>query len=80
VKYLPLFHHFKAIYQFPKHIMFLVKIVANASLSNREWKLRWNDAPVQEDKKQLIASNKFVKHFHDGVLNVNIQNFYFFKF
>ena len=32
VKYLPLFHHFKAIYRFPKHIIFLVKIVANASL------------------------------------------------
>jgi hypothetical protein len=32
VKYLLLFHHFKAIYQFPKHIIFLVKIVANASL------------------------------------------------
>ena len=32
VKYLPLFHHFKAIYQFPKHIIFLVKIVANAPL------------------------------------------------
>ena len=32
VKYLPLFHHFKAIYQFPKHIIFLVKIVANAAL------------------------------------------------
>ena len=31
MKYLPLFHHFKAIYQFPKHIIFLVKIVANAS-------------------------------------------------
>ena len=31
VKYLLLFHHFKAIYQFPKHII-LVKIVANASL------------------------------------------------
>ena len=32
VKYLPLFHHFKAIYQFPKHIIVLVKIVANAAL------------------------------------------------
>jgi hypothetical protein len=32
VNYLPLFHHFKAIYQFPKHIILLVKIVANASL------------------------------------------------
>jgi hypothetical protein len=32
VKYLPLFHHFKAIYQFPKHMIFLVKIVANATL------------------------------------------------
>jgi hypothetical protein len=34
MKYLPLFHHFKAIYQFPKHIIFLVKIVDNASLSS----------------------------------------------
>ena len=33
VKQLPLFHHFKAIYQFPKHIIFLVKIIANAPLS-----------------------------------------------
>jgi hypothetical protein len=32
VKYLTLFQHFKAIYQFPKHIIFLVKIVANAPL------------------------------------------------
>jgi hypothetical protein len=36
VKYLPLFHHFTAIYQFPKHIMFLVKIVANASLIKKK--------------------------------------------
>jgi hypothetical protein len=28
VNYLPLFHHFKAIYQFPKYINFLDKIVA----------------------------------------------------
>ena len=34
VKYLPLFHHFIAIYQFPKHIIFFVKIVDNASLKN----------------------------------------------
>jgi hypothetical protein len=33
VKYLPLFHHFKAIYQFPKHRICLVKIVTNASLN-----------------------------------------------
>jgi hypothetical protein len=33
VKYLPLFHNFKAIYQFPKHIFVFVKIVANAPLS-----------------------------------------------
>ena len=32
MKYLPLFHHFKAIYQFPNHIIFLVKIVTNAPL------------------------------------------------
>jgi hypothetical protein len=36
VKYLPLFHHFKAIYQFPKHIIFGVKIVANASLKYKK--------------------------------------------
>jgi hypothetical protein len=36
VKYLPLFHHFKAIYQFPKHIIFWVKIVANASLNKKK--------------------------------------------
>jgi len=35
VKYLPLFHHFKAIYQFPKHIFFWVKIVANAPLRKK---------------------------------------------
>ena len=32
MKYLPLFHHFKAIYQFRKHIIVFVKVVANASL------------------------------------------------
>jgi hypothetical protein len=32
VKTLPLFHHFKAIYQFQKHIV-LVKFVANAPLT-----------------------------------------------
>ena len=41
VKYLPLFHHFKAIYQFPKHITFLVKIVANASL-NKQWTVKYD--------------------------------------
>jgi hypothetical protein len=30
-----LFHHFKAIYHFPKHIILLVKIVANTSLTLR---------------------------------------------
>jgi hypothetical protein len=33
LKYLPLFHHFKTIYQFPKHIIFFIKIIANASLT-----------------------------------------------
>ena len=36
MKYLPLYHHFKAIYQFPKHIIVLVKIVANAPLIKDE--------------------------------------------
>jgi hypothetical protein len=35
VKYLPLFHHFKAIYQLAKHIIVLVKIVANAALNKK---------------------------------------------
>jgi hypothetical protein len=35
VKCLPLFHHFKAIYLFPKHMIFLIKIVANAPLSKK---------------------------------------------
>ena len=35
MKYLPLFHHFKAIYQFPKHIICLVNIVANAGLKEK---------------------------------------------
>ena len=48
VKYLPLFHHFKAIYQFPKHIICLVKIVANASL-RRAWRYQ---------KGQLDAVNR----------------------
>jgi hypothetical protein len=38
VKYLPLLHHFKAISQFPKHVIFLVKIVANASLNSSFFK------------------------------------------
>ena len=33
VKYLPVFHHFKGIYQFLKLIIFWVKIVANVPLS-----------------------------------------------
>ena len=48
VKYLPLFHHFKAIYQFPKHIMFLVKIVANAAL---------NKVPMQKIFVNLTCRN-----------------------
>ena len=39
VKYLPLFHHFKAIYQFSKHINFLVNIVANAPLTDKNFTL-----------------------------------------
>ena len=37
VKYLPLFHNFKAIYRFPKHIIFWVKIVANAALKRKTY-------------------------------------------
>jgi hypothetical protein len=38
VKCLPLFHHFKAINQFPKHIIVLDKIVANAPLNKKKGK------------------------------------------
>ena len=37
VKYLPLFHHFKDIYQFPKHIIVLVKNLANAALKRKTY-------------------------------------------
>jgi hypothetical protein len=37
VKYLPLFHNFKAIYRFPKHIIFWIKIVANAALKRKTY-------------------------------------------
>jgi hypothetical protein len=40
VKYLPLFYHFKAIYQCPKHIIVWVKIVANASLKLETFTLK----------------------------------------
>jgi hypothetical protein len=50
VKYLPLFHHFKAIYQFPKHINCLVKIVANAPLKS--------EIRDEINKKELYGTNK----------------------
>jgi hypothetical protein len=43
VKYLSLYHHFKAIYQFPKHIICLVKIVANYAPLNTPGELYNND-------------------------------------
>jgi hypothetical protein len=36
MKYLPLFLHFKAFYQFPKHIFFWVKIVALTKKQEKE--------------------------------------------
>jgi hypothetical protein len=59
VKYLPLFHHFKAIYQFPKHIIFGVKIVANASLNGRPLHLI-NDIINQKKKNK----QRSIKHTH----------------
>jgi hypothetical protein len=42
-------------------------------VSNRDWTLRWNDSLTSSRRQEkLIASNMFVKHFHEGVLNVYI--------
>ena len=47
VKYLVLFYHFKAIYQFPKHIIRLVKIVTNVSLSIMTSLISWSETDWQ---------------------------------
>jgi hypothetical protein len=49
VEYLPLFHHFKAIYQFPKHKIFLVKIVANASLMHKAKMIQLQSLDLSEN-------------------------------
>ena len=60
MKYLPLFHHFKAIYQFPKHIFFLVKIVANASLKKYMYvsTLKIRNLPFNNIFQFLLNYNK----------------------
>jgi hypothetical protein len=68
VKYLSLFHHFKAIYQFPKHIIFLVKIVANAALiigSTTDPRTENLDRPIL-NKRSIVLSG----HFHNTSLTV----------
>ena len=54
MKYLPVFHHFKAIYQSLKHIFFLVKVVANASLNKNK-----------NCKNTLNADINFLKHINN---------------
>ena len=54
MKYLPVFHHFKAIYQFLKHILFLVKVVANASLNK-----------IKNRKNTLNADINSLKHINN---------------
>ena len=54
MKYLPVFQHFKAIYQFLKHIFFLVKVVANASLNK-----------IKNCKNTLNADINFLKHINN---------------
>jgi hypothetical protein len=56
VKYLPLFQHFKAFYQFPKHMIFLVKIVANASLRERPFNLKGGGFVFFSKKNVLIPN------------------------
>ena len=60
MKYLPLFHHFKAIYQFPKHIFFVVKIVANASLKKYMYvsTLKIRNLPFNNIFQFLLNYNK----------------------
>jgi hypothetical protein len=54
VKYLPLFHHFKAIYQFPKLIIFWVKILDNASLNKSLELYSPHKSPLEHPKKKLL--------------------------
>ena len=54
MKYLPVFQHFKAIYQFLKHIFFLVKVVDNASLNK-----------IKNCKNILNADINFLKHINN---------------
>ena len=76
MKYLPLFHHFKAIYQFPKHIIFFVKIVANASLSKSNLDLSMINSECQDlFKRKLFVGNyvaisKLVFFASHGKINV----------
>jgi hypothetical protein len=60
VKYLPLFHHFKAIYQFPKLIIVLVKIVANVSLSKN----------ISIQKPIFPGSNYTIQYGHHYLINI----------
>ena len=59
MKYWPLFHHFKAIYQFPKHII-LVKVVANASLKKCMYvsNLKIRNLPFNNIFQFLLNYNK----------------------
>jgi hypothetical protein len=68
VKYLPLFHHFKAIYQFPKHIIVLVKIVANAPLITCIYFYNAINKKKQEKKPSIF------KHIY--IMRRNILNIY----
>ena len=58
MKHLSLFHHFKAIYQFPKHIIVLVKIVANASL-------RYNIVDRKSNEGQIIQKTVVQAHYKE---------------
>ncbi len=77
MKYLPLFHHFKAIYQFPKHRICLVKIVANASLNIKITRYRFSGTSKHRSGllSALMISNVHSGHEERGLSDIKVDHF-----
>jgi hypothetical protein len=72
VKHLPLFHHFKAIYQFPKYKLFLVKIVANAALIKQKYIhnpniIKLKNSMTSKNRTELTKLCKLIKERNKGL-------------
>ena len=70
MKYLPLFHHFKAIYQFSKHIIFLVKIVANAF---KIFSISSSDRSANLDVANFVFSKRYTDNRQSRDIRVQLS-------